>query len=245
MPSSRFSVLTVALAIFAVALLGIASWGTGAGTWPFRTGFTLLRWAAILGLAVAAAALVQLVVPRWRLSVPLLLLALLLGVAAFVTPFRWMRLARVVPPIHDITTDTADPPAFATVLPLRASAPNSAEYGGPEIAAQQRAAYPDLGPVDLAAPPADAFRRALEGARDMGWQIVAADSAAGRIEATATTRWFHFKDDVVIRIRPAAGGSRVDVRSVSRVGQSDVGTNARRIRSYLARLEPAAKARGN
>ncbi|MBA3658396.1 MAG: DUF1499 domain-containing protein [Gemmatimonadales bacterium] len=245
MPSSRFSVLTVALAIFAVALLGIASWGTGAGTWPFRTGFTLLRWAAILGLAVAAAALVQLVVPRWRLSVPLLLLALLLGVAAFVTPFRWMRLARVVPPIHDITTDTADPPAFATVLPLRASAPNSAEYGGPEIAAQQRAAYPDLGPVDLAAPPADAFRRALEAARGMGWQIVAADSAAGRIEATATTRWFHFKDDVVIRIRPAAGGSRVDVRSVSRVGQSDVGTNARRIRSYLARLEPAAKARGN
>ncbi len=244
MSSSRSSALTVALAVCAVGLLGIASWGTGAGAWPFRTGFTLLRWAAILGLAVAAAALVQLVVPRWRRGVPLLLLALLLGVAAFVTPYRWLRLARVVPPIHDITTDTADPPAFAEVLPLRASAPNSAEYGGAEIAAQQRAAYPELGPLHLAAPPADAFSRALEAARGMGWQIVAADSAAGRIEATATTRWFRFKDDVVIRIRPAAGGSRVDLRSVSRVGGSDVGTNARRIRSYLARLEPA-RSRGS
>jgi uncharacterized protein (DUF1499 family) len=65
---------------------------------------------------------------------------------------------------------------------------------------------------------------------------VAADSSAGRIEATATTPWFGFKDDVVIRVAPDPAGSRVDVRSVSRVGQSDVGTNARRIRAYLARL---------
>jgi uncharacterized protein (DUF1499 family) len=70
----------------------------------------------------------------------------------------------------------------------------------------------------------------------MGWTIVAAEPAAGRIEATATTRWLGFKDDVVVRIRPDAGGSRVDVRSVSRVGKSDLGTNARRIREYLGRL---------
>jgi uncharacterized protein (DUF1499 family) len=70
----------------------------------------------------------------------------------------------------------------------------------------------------------------------MGWEIVAADSAAMRIEATATTRWFGFKDDVVVRIQPADSGSRIDVRSVSRVGRSDVGTNAKRIRSYLDRL---------
>ncbi len=70
----------------------------------------------------------------------------------------------------------------------------------------------------------------------MGWEIVAADSTAGRIEATATTAWFGFKDDVVIRVRPANGGSRVDVRSLSRVGVGDVGTNAKRIRAYLGVL---------
>jgi uncharacterized protein (DUF1499 family) len=73
----------------------------------------------------------------------------------------------------------------------------------------------------------------------MGWELVAADSAAGRIEATATTRWFGFKDDVVVRIRPDAAGSRVDVRSVSRVGRSDVGANAERIRAYLRRVGSA------
>ncbi|HJR53568.1 MAG TPA: DUF1499 domain-containing protein, partial [Gemmatimonadota bacterium] len=62
----------------------------------------------------------------------------------------------------------------------------------------------------------------------------------GRIEATATTPWFGFKDDVVVRIRPEAGGSRVDVRSVSRVGRSDVGTNARRIEEYLEIVSAAS-----
>jgi uncharacterized protein (DUF1499 family) len=68
----------------------------------------------------------------------------------------------------------------------------------------------------------------------MGWELVASDSAAGRIEATATTPWFGFKDDVVVRVRPDGSGSRIDVRSVSRVGKSDVGANAKRIRTYLA-----------
>jgi uncharacterized protein (DUF1499 family) len=70
----------------------------------------------------------------------------------------------------------------------------------------------------------------------MAWEIVAADSTSGRIEATATTRWFGFKDDVVVRIRAEADGSRVDVRSVSRVGRSDVGANAARIADYQRRL---------
>jgi uncharacterized protein (DUF1499 family) len=77
---------------------------------------------------------------------------------------------------------------------------------------------------------------AVAAARAMGWEVVAADRASGRIEATDTTRFFGFKDDVVIRVQAAPGGSRVDVRSVSRVGGSDVGTNATRIRAYLARL---------
>ena len=84
--------------------------------------------------------------------------------------------------------------------------------------------------------PAIAFEHALEAARAQGWEIVDADESQGRIEATATTFWFGFKDDVVIRIRGAGGGSAVDMRSKSRVGLSDTGTNAARIRDYFDKL---------
>jgi uncharacterized protein (DUF1499 family) len=147
--------------------------------------------------------------------------------------------------IHDITTDPENPPGFVSVLPLRKDAPNSATYGGPEIAAQQRAAYPDIRPLVSDLPPARAFERALSVAQRMGWSIVDDNAAEGRIEATATTRWFGFKDDVVLRIVPAAGnGSRIDIRSVSRVGRSDVGTNARRIRTFLKMFVEASKTAG-
>lgn len=147
------------------------------------------------------------------------------------------RASQGLPAIHDITTDTLDPPRFVDVLPLRAGAPNTAEYGGPDVALQQQKAYPDLGPVHVAEPPQVVFDRALAVVRDLGWDLVAAKPDEGRIEATDTTFWFRFKDDVVIRLRPGDGGTRVDVRSVSRVGGGDVGTNAGRIRAYLARLK--------
>jgi uncharacterized protein (DUF1499 family) len=89
--------------------------------------------------------------------------------------------------------------------------------------------------------PAAAYARAFAAARAMGWEIVAAEPAAGRIEATATTRWFGFKDDVVVRVRGTSAGSRIDARSVSRVGKGDVGTNARRIRAYFAEIRRAEK----
>jgi uncharacterized protein (DUF1499 family) len=232
--TARFTLLAAAVA--ALLLLG-AGPGVRLGAWEFRTGFSLLRSGAYLGLAAAIAALVQLAVPKLRpgRSGPLLL-ALGLGTLAAGVPWYWRNRARSVPPIHDITTDTADPPAFVAVLPLRAGAPNPAEYGGEEIAAAQQQAYPDVRPLILPLAPGTAFTQALAAARSAGWEIVAADSAAGRIEATATTGWFGFKDDVVVRIQPADGGSRIDVRSVSRVGKSDVGANAERIRSYLRSL---------
>jgi uncharacterized protein (DUF1499 family) len=238
-PQTRpdLSRLTLVLAALAALLLLVAGPGARLDFWSFRTGFTLLRWAAYIGLATATAALLQLLVPRWRGSRSLVLGGgLVLGVAAAAVPWRWLRQARGAPPIHDITTDTSDPPAFVAMLPERASAPNPAEYGGAEIAAQQQQAFPDLRPLVLPIAPGPAFGRALAAAHQMGWAVLAADSAAGRIEATATTPWFGFKDDVVVRIRPEGTGSRIDVRSVSRVGQGDVGTNARRIRAYLGRL---------
>lgn len=147
------------------------------------------------------------------------------------------RMASHTPPIHDISTDTDDPPVFVAVLPLRASAKNSASYGGSRVAAIQHSAYPDIAPVHLALPRAAAFHRAYDAAVAMGWTMVASDSAAGRIEATATTRVFRFKDDIVIRVRGDGAGSRVDVRSVSRIGRGDLGANAARIRAYVARLQ--------
>jgi uncharacterized protein (DUF1499 family) len=233
--------IALVLALLAVTLLVVSGPGTRMGAWHFRVGFQMLRWAAYSGLAAAALALIALLLPRTRaLGVGVPAAALLLGLGAAFLPWRLMQGARAVPPIHDITTDLEDPPAFVAIAPLRAGASNPVEYAGPETADAQRRAYPDLRPLAVAAPPATAFARALDAARAMGWEIVAADTAAGRIEATATTRWYGFKDDVVVRVTPSDGGSRVDVRSKSRVGRGDVGANAARIRAYLARLGGAA-----
>ncbi len=150
-----------------------------------------------------------------------------------------MRKAQELPRIHDITTDTEDPPRFTAVLLLRKNAHNSPEYGGPRIAEQQHAAYPDIRPLLVTMPKAQAFDHALAIARSLGWLIVDANPGEGRIEATDTTFWFGFKDDVVVRVTAAPGGSRVDVRSESRVGLSDIGTNAARIRSFLSKREHA------
>jgi len=225
------------MAVLAALTLAVSGAGVRFGLWDYRAGFEMLRWSAYLGIASALTALVLLVIPKtrrgWR-TVLLIALAVSLGVVA--VPLRWIVAARSVPPIHDITTDTEDPPKFVAILPLRAKATNTADHGGREIADAQRRGYPDIGPLRLPVPPDVAYAMALAAARAMEWEIVAADTAAGRIEATATTPFFAFKDDVVVRIMPEGGGSRIDVRSVSRVGRSDIGTNARRVRAYLARL---------
>lgn len=146
------------------------------------------------------------------------------------------------PAIHDISTDLDDPPAFSETMRAAreaGGAQNPVDYAGEETARAQAAAYPDLQTLVLDAPPAAVFEAALAVARELGWDIVSSDAAAGRIEATATSRWFHFRDDVVIRIRPQGSGSAVDLRSKSRVGRGDMGANAARIREFLRRLQAA------
>jgi uncharacterized protein (DUF1499 family) len=240
----KLRVLAILVAVVAVLLLLSAGPGTRLGLWNFRTGFGLIRWAAYLGVAGVILTLIALGATRPRGGgLVALLVALVVAGTAFVLPWRLAQQARSVPPIHDVTTDTQDPPEFVAVLPLRAGAPNPATYGGDSVAALQRQGYPDVRPLHLDAPPAAVFARALATARAMDWHIVSADTAAGRLEATATTPWFGFKDDVVVRIRPDATGSRVDVRSVSRVGKSDVGANAARVRTFLARLAPTTDSR--
>ena len=225
------------LAVVAALTLVTSGYGTRFGVWDFRFGFTLLRWSLYAGLAVAALALIALVIPRVRAGRgPSLVAAIAIGLGVAYFPFHWQQVARAVPPINDITTDTANPPPFVAVLPLRAGAPVSADYPGADTAAQQQRGYPDIRPVDLNVPPDGAFAKALGTAKSFGWAIDATDPASGRIEATATTPWFGFKDDIVIRVTPTQGGSRVDIRSHSRVGRSDLGTNAKRIREFVAKL---------
>lgn len=233
----RLSRFVLVIALLGALLLLLAGPGTRMDLWDFRTGFGVMRWAAYIGLGAAAVAVLLLLVPSFRRAEGMALAAaLLIGLVVAFVPWNAMRGARQVPPIHDISTDTERPPQFVDILPLRADAPNPADYGGAEIARQQFAAYPELGPYTSALPPAQAYGKALEAAKKMGWDIVASDPASGRIEASDTTLWFGFTDDVVIRVEAEGDGSRIDVRSVSRVGKSDVGTNAKRIRAYLAAL---------
>jgi uncharacterized protein (DUF1499 family) len=238
---------------FALSAIAItAAMGAGAGArlalWDFRQGFRILNWAAYFGIAGTVLSLAGAILGRpgkGRRGFLLAVAGVILGALAVGVPGYWYGIAKRVPMIHDITTDTENPPLFVSVLALRKDAPNSPTYGGPGIAAQQNAAYPDIRPLVSDIPPAQAYERARALARQMCWKIVDENRAEGRIEATATTRWFGFKDDVVIRIAPSAGsGSRVDIRSVSRVGLSDVGTNARRIRAFLKKFAEASKTGG-
>ena len=113
---------------------------------------------------------------------------------------------------------------------------NGVAYEGAAATEGQQRAYGDIKPKVLAMPPREAVQRVIDAARALGWEVAAIDATTGRVEATATTRWFGFKDDVVVRVRPEGTGSRVDVRSASRVGSSDVGANAARVREFLAKL---------
>jgi len=237
--SSAVAIAGFALGVLAAAILLTAALGYRTGRMPLGTAFTLLRWGAYGGIAATIVSVPGVVLALTgraaRVYLALATIGAVLGVVGFALPARQLSLARELPPIHDITTDTEDPPQFSAVLPVRAKAPNTTDYD-PSVAGQQKQAYPDLAPVRLDMPPAQAFERALEAVGAMGWELVDAAAQHGRIEATDTTFWFGFKDDVVVRIRPADGGSRIDVRSVSRVGRGDVGANARRIRAYVTEL---------
>jgi uncharacterized protein (DUF1499 family) len=172
----------------------------------------------------------------------LVIVSMILGLVPVGIIGPQMAAAGDVPPIHDITTDTANPPAFVAIVPLRENAPNGYEYGVTEawpaekLGATTMEAYPDLKPIESDLSVADAVDRTEDALRAMGLEIVAVDKEAGLVEATATTFWFGFKDDMVVRIVGNGEGSRIDLRSMSRVGQSDVGANAARITDFVDRF---------
>ena len=227
------------LTVLAAVTTMLSGFGTRSEWWDFRIGFMMLKWgaysAAAAGVLCFGGGMWASMSGRYR-SAFVAAAGLLLSMIAMGIPWSWKQTVSQVPPIHDISTDLFSSPEFVTILPLRKDSPNSATYGGPEIAAQQREAYPDLTSLVLERPTDHVFAQAIDVIDHIGWELVDTSRSEGRIEATDTTFWFGFKDDVVIRIVSSNGGSKVDVRSVSRVGRSDVGSNAERIRAFLAAM---------
>jgi uncharacterized protein (DUF1499 family) len=145
------------------------------------------------------------------------------------------------PPINDITTDLGDPPAFASAAAVPAYGERDMSYPADFVPIVEQA-YPDLSPIRLSAAPSEAYGRAIASARALGWTITHEDPAAGTFDASESTAIFRFVDDVTVRVRPDADGTRIDLRSKSRDGRGDLGANADRIQRFAAeiRLPPVA-----
>ena len=221
----------------ALALLPLGALGARFGLWDFGRGFQLMFTGVFVAAAVLVLGIAVLVFAlragRRNAILPITI-GLLASVVALATMGYQYRLTTTVPPINDITTDLDDPPAFGA-LELRG--PDVLDYV-PDKGVAQRRSYAHIGTERSNLAPEDASKKALAVSRELGWEVLADTNVDGErtLEATATTFWFGFVDDVVVRIRPDGAGSLVDVRSASRVGLSDLGANARRIDAFMARF---------
>jgi hypothetical protein len=245
--------ITVAALVFGVggvAAALIAAVGAGQGAWHFRGAFTVLRYAFFAAIAGAVLGLAGLIAARRVRKARLMLPNLVAVVAALAFVLflgAQIRTARSVPAIHDVATDLDDVPQFTRLKVRDDNLENVPDMDRPELKALgaearwkaiHREAYGDLKSVRVPMSVEDTIRRAAQLARDRGWSVAHEDQQAGVLEATDTTLFFRFRDDVVVRARAAPGsGSIVDMRSISRVGGSDVGVNARRVRDFLEDLQ--------
>lgn len=205
------------------------------GILPFMAGFIGIAIAALLAAIAAVIALVRMVPTLRDQGKTHLLGALVIGLIIPGYLFYLFSGARAAPPIHDITTNLDNPPRFETISPR--------QYEGPRLftKVQRRAlhevGYRALTSLTVEASVEKATQAALEAVNAMGMNVAASDTAGGRIEATDTTFWFGFKDDVVVRVEESPeGGSVIDIRSISRVGIGDVGANAKRIQTIQAKI---------
>lgn len=208
------------------------------GLWHFSTGFAMIGGSFWVGAGGAILALLGLLLnhgrPRPILSIALV--GIFVGSVVAYIPWNWKQALDSHPRIHDITTDVENPPAFVEIRHLRQPGDHPVEHDGAAVAAEQRMAYPDIVTQRVASDPNKAFAAAEAAIRAMGLEVVAASAAEGRIEATHTSHFYGFKDDVVVRVVDDGNETRVDVRSKSRLGRSDLGQNARRVRAFLQNL---------
>lgn len=229
--SSRLPLLGISLGLAAMGAALIAGTGCRQGWWHFLRGIQIAEGAVY----VAAIGFVLSLLGLWRLrrqpgAVMTGLLGVLLTLPLLAIGLQWEYATRTYPPINDISTDTENPPEFWDM-------PNPMAYPGAVVAQQQRLGYPDLLPLTLDMAPPVVFGKALHLVQERGWTVVGSDANEGRIEAVATSRLFGFSDEVTIRIATEGSGSRVDIRSRSRLGQIDRGTNAQRIRGWMDDLQ--------
>lgn len=219
------------LAITCLVVIPLAVLTVRSGAW--QQGLLLYALACLGSVLTAIVSVILLMLPRfasWRSAVvKRALLPALPGVLLLMS----LTTSGDYPRIHDITTDTEDPPEFIVAPAQRGEGANSLDIK-PDVIEQQAGAYPDLATLRSPLSIDAAFTRAVQTARDLGWEIYNEDRNKGIIEAVDTTGIMLFKDDVVIRVRGDAQGAKIDLRSVSRVGEGDLGANAKRIRAFLA-----------
>jgi uncharacterized protein (DUF1499 family) len=232
------AVIGLTLAVVCVLAAMASGLGYRLGLWHFRMGFLVLRVAFFAALAAAAISLLGLLFSKGARSAWLPgAVGLVLALAFAYVPWQWKQTVDALPFIHDITTDTDNPPQFVAAAALRKEGEHPVTYDGPEVAAQQKQAYPDIVPLVVNAPREKVFEAAKAAVVAMRLTPTDANPVEGRIEARHTSFWYGFTDDMVVRITESPDGTRVDVRSKSRVGRSDVGQNAKRIRVFLNKLK--------
>ena len=217
-------------------LLPIAVLTVRSGTW--QSGLGLYALACLGSALLFILCLILLLLPRfsaWRKNVWQRTLIVLPGTLLLLS---LLTTGGKYPPIHDITTDTDDPPLFTAAPGERGEGANPLDIDRDTIT-QQQEAYADIKTLHSTRSVEDAFNRSLAIASDMDWEVYHQDRSAGVIEAVATTGIMAFKDDVIIRIRDSDSGAIVDLRSVSRVGVGDIGANAQRIRTFGTAFQSA------
>ena len=198
------------------------------------TGFKYGIFTAVAALVLLA---LQIIFKRNTLTLASAAIAVALSAVALGVPLSMLSKGKSVPPIHDISTDLINPPEFVAIAPLRADAPNPIAYAGEAAAAQQRQGYPELKTLSYLQSKAELVNAVEQAATNLGWELANTDTSEGVVEATDTTMWFGFKDDVVVRITDIGNKRLVDIRSKSRVGGSDLGKNAARIHGFIKELD--------
>lgn len=235
---SRLAWIGMLVAVASAQATATSGLGYQFGFWHFSTGFAMIGGSFWIGAGGAIIALLGLILSRGRPAtiLSIALLGVVVGAVVAYIPWSWKQALDSYPRIHDITTDVENPPAFVAVRHLRQPGDHPVEHDGAAVAAQQRMAYPDIVTQRVASDQNKAFAAAHAAIRSMRLDVVAADAAEGRIEATHTSPFYGFKDDVVVRVVADGGETRVDVRSKSRLGRSDLGQNARRVRTFIQKL---------
>lgn len=225
------------ISLIAVLLVALAGPLYKFGVIDLATAFTGFKFGVFAGIAALILLAIQLLFKRNTASIGSALISAVLAITAIAIPLSMMNTAKNVLPIHDISTDLVNPPAFVAIAPLRADAPNLAAYDGIETAEQQRIGYPDLQTLRYDQTQPELIAATKQAIENLGWELVNIDADKGIVEATDTTAWFGFKDDVVVRVTDNENERLVDIRSKSRIGGSDLGKNAARVHGFIKELD--------